>query len=189
MSAEAKALNLYLLQGKGLLETIFCGPEAQNQLEPWKSAFGEYGQWDYKNMSLSEQAELADKLAAEKKAEAARLAAAEDGKVYCVCGSLFHEGEAYCMSCGTERPEPTDTDPRDALSEETKEELKQAFAHFDTDGSGSITSEELGDVMRAIGQEPTEAELYDMINEVDESRDGKIDFDEFLMLMAVQMAQ
>ena len=76
-----------------------------------------------------------------------------------------------------------------ALSEETKEELKQAFAHFDTDGSGSITSEELGDVMRAIGQEPTEAELYDMINEVDESRDGKIDFDEFLMLMAVQMAQ
>ena len=82
-----------------------------------------------------------------------------------------------------------EADPRDALSAETKSQLKEAFSHFDTDGSGNITTQELGDVMRAMGQEPSEAELFDMIHEVDESRDGQIDFDEFLMLMAVKMAQ
>jgi len=102
---------MYLLQGKGLIETIVCGPVAQNDLEPWTSAFGEYGQWDYKSMSLSEQAELADKLAVEKKAEAERLAVEEEGKVYCECGACFAEEDSYCMSCGTERPEPVSWTP------------------------------------------------------------------------------
>jgi Ca2+-binding EF-hand superfamily protein len=33
--------------------------------------------------------------------------------------------------------------------------------------AGSITVQELGIVMRSLGQQPTEAELLDMINEVD----------------------
>lgn len=43
---------------------------------------------------------------------------------------------------------------------------KEAFTIFDKDGDGVITSKELGTVMRALGQNPTEAELQDMINEV-----------------------
>ena len=39
--------------------------------------------------------------------------------------------------------------------------------------------------MRSLGQNPTEAELQDMINEVD--ADGTIDFHEFLTMMARKM--
>lgn len=46
---------------------------------------------------------------------------------------------------------------------------------------------ELGTVMRSLGQNPTEAELQDMINEVDADGNGTIDFPEFLMLMARKM--
>lgn len=50
-------------------------------------------------------------------------------------------------------------------------EFKEAFSLFDKDGDGTICSKELGTVMRSLGQNPTEAELQDMINEVD--ADGK----------------
>jgi calmodulin len=44
------------------------------------------------------------------------------------------------------------------------------------DGDGTITTKELGTVMRSLGQNPSEAELQDMINEVDADGNGTIDF-------------
>jgi len=41
--------------------------------------------------------------------------------------------------------------------------------------------------MRSLGQNPTEAELQDMINEVDADGNGNIDFPEFLTMMARKM--
>ncbi|RXK40414.1 calmodulin [Tremella mesenterica] len=41
--------------------------------------------------------------------------------------------------------------------------------------------------MRSLGQNPTEAELQDMINEVDADGNNSIDFAEFLTLMARKM--
>ena len=38
--------------------------------------------------------------------------------------------------------------------------------------------------MRSLGQNPTEAELQDMVNEVDIDGNGTIDFPEFLAMMA-----
>ena len=52
------------------------------------------------------------------------------------------------------------------MSEEQIAELKQAFNEFDADGGGSINTGELGYAMRAMGMNPTEAELLDLINEV-----------------------
>ncbi|KAF7313850.1 Calmodulin-like protein [Mycena chlorophos] len=64
------------------------------------------------------------------------------------------------------------------------QEFKEAFSLFDKDGDGTITTLELGTVMRSLGQNPTESELQDMINEVDADGNGTIDFNEFLAMMA-----
>ena len=73
------------------------------------------------------------------------------------------------------------------LTEEQIAEFKEAFSLFDKDGDGCITTKELGTVMRSLGQNPTEAELQDMISEVDADQNGTIDFPEFLNLMARKM--
>lgn len=70
------------------------------------------------------------------------------------------------------------------LSEEQISELKEAFSLFDQDGDGNITAKELGVVMRSLGQDPTEAELQDMINDVDTDGNGTIDLAEFISMMA-----
>lgn len=46
----------------------------------------------------------------------------------------------------------------------------------ETSHLGQITTKELGTVMRSLGQNPSESELQDMINEVDADNNGTIDF-------------
>lgn len=62
-------------------------------------------------------------------------------------------------------------------------EFKEAFDEFDTDGSGAISSKELLGVMRAMGQNPTEDELLNLVMEVDMDGNGTIEFTEFLDMM------
>ena len=50
-------------------------------------------------------------------------------------------------------------------------EFKEHFEMFDRDGDGTITTSELGTVMKNLGQNPSQDELHQMISEVDE--DGK----------------
>src|SRR4028119_2239277 len=73
-----------------------------------------------------------------------------------------------------------------AITEEEVAKLWEAFQVFDGDASGAISSEELGQVMRSLGQSPNETELRDMIEEVDLDKSGSIDFEEFKMLMVSQ---
>jgi len=46
---------------------------------------------------------------------------------------------------------------------------------FDTDGGGDISTKELGQVMRMLGQNPTREELDEIIEEVDEDGERRDD--------------
>lgn len=75
------------------------------------------------------------------------------------------------------------------LSEDQMAELKDAFALFDKDGDGTITTSELGTVMASLGHFPTPTELADMINDVDADGNGVVDFSEFITLMSRKMKE
>ncbi|KAL4940770.1 hypothetical protein BDV06DRAFT_213222 [Aspergillus oleicola] len=72
----------------------------------------------------------------------------------------------------------------DNLTKEEIEQYREVFSVFDKDGNGDIDAHELGEVMRSLGQAPTEEELQDIIDELDVDRTGTIDFNEFLILMS-----
>ncbi|TRY90645.1 hypothetical protein DNTS_003706 [Danionella cerebrum] len=70
------------------------------------------------------------------------------------------------------------------LTEEQKNEFRAAFDIFVQDAEdGCISTKELGKVMRMLGQNPTQEELQEMVDEVDEDGSGTVDFDEFLVMM------
>ena len=67
------------------------------------------------------------------------------------------------------------------------QEFKEAFDIFDVDGGGTITVEELEEVMKSLGQKPTKAQLEATVREIDADGDGAIDFAEFLTMMLRKM--
>ena len=75
------------------------------------------------------------------------------------------------------------------LSEAQIDEFREAFNIFDTDGGGSIDTDELETVMRSLGQDPTPAELKKMVATADADGSGDIDFYEFVTLIAHKMAK
>merc|ERR1712176_1310215 len=62
-------------------------------------------------------------------------------------------------------------------------ELRDAFAVFDADGSGTISRNELKKLMKSLGQSLSNEELDAMMDEVDSDRSGEIDFAEFKAMM------
>jgi len=72
----------------------------------------------------------------------------------------------------------------DALSEEQIQDMKEAFRLFDKTGRDQISTGDLGTVMRSLGQNPTEAELAELMREISGET---VDFTEFLSLMGKQM--
>lgn len=57
---------------------------------------------------------------------------------------------------------------------------------FDKSRTGAIDVWELRQVLEAMGQKPTEEELFQMISEVDQSMSGTIGFGEFLRVIEKQ---
>ncbi|XP_029470682.1 calmodulin-like isoform X2 [Rhinatrema bivittatum] len=76
---------------------------------------------------------------------------------------------------------------QDQLSEEKIAEIKEAFSLFDKKGDGTVNIKEVGTVMRSLGQNPTEAELQDLINAADARGKCTISLLEFLTMMARKM--
>ena len=61
--------------------------------------------------------------------------------------------------------------------------MKEVFACFDKDSSGSVTTAELGLVLRSMNKNFNDAELKRIVSKFDVNGDGQIDFDEFLAMM------
>ncbi|CAD0082067.1 unnamed protein product, partial [Aureobasidium vineae] len=75
------------------------------------------------------------------------------------------------------------------LTPEQIKELKEVFNVFVSppkeDGSGTISAEELRNVMKSIGENLSDSEIDEMIKEADANGDGNIDYDEFVKIMSV----
>lgn len=61
-----------------------------------------------------------------------------------------------------------------------EEKLIEAFDRLDVDGNGYL---EIDDFKQLMGEEFNQQEVEEMIRSADKSKDGKIDFDEFMQMM------
>merc|ERR1712241_1023131 len=62
--------------------------------------------------------------------------------------------------------------------------LKVCFDLFDTKKVEFLSADDLGEIMRAMGFRPTEDELKEILEEIDEDGSGEIEFGEFSQLCA-----
>ncbi|XP_059079144.1 uncharacterized protein LOC131877481 [Tigriopus californicus] len=66
---------------------------------------------------------------------------------------------------------------------DTKEEIMKAFKLFDDDDTGKISFVNLKRVAQELGENLTDEELQEMIDEADRDGDGEVNHDEFLRIM------
>merc|ERR1712167_471780 len=70
------------------------------------------------------------------------------------------------------------------FSDQDKADFRKNFNLFDKKRTGAIPIGDMGTVLRSLGQNPTEAELAALMEEVDKDKSGTIEFDEFVDLMS-----
>ena len=63
------------------------------------------------------------------------------------------------------------------FTDEEVEDLREAFSLFDTDGDGTISLVELGNVMKSLGRTLSRSKLKEMIAIADTDGNGTIDFE------------
>ncbi|XP_031553590.1 myosin-2 essential light chain-like [Actinia tenebrosa] len=66
------------------------------------------------------------------------------------------------------------------LSERQVEEITDGFSLYDTVGDGKVDSHLLGEVLRALGQNPTNIEVAKVIKQLDPQGNRRVSIDEFL---------
>lgn len=64
-------------------------------------------------------------------------------------------------------------------------ELRKTFRLFDKNGDGQISVQELRESLSSLGEEITEEEAKEMIQEADVDGDGYINFEEFARVMVI----
>lgn len=65
---------------------------------------------------------------------------------------------------------------------------RKAFMMFDKNGNGTIDVQELKLALKALGQDPTDEELFVMISQVDEDGSKEIEFVEFVRAIQINKA-
>ena len=69
------------------------------------------------------------------------------------------------------------------LTRDSKEEIAKVFSLFDDDSTGAISFRNLRRVATELGENLTDEELQEMIDEADRDGDGEINEEEFLRIM------
>lgn len=73
------------------------------------------------------------------------------------------------------------------LTEEQKNDIREAFDLFDTEGTGQMDAKELKVALRALGIEPQKEEIKKMISSIDKDDTGTIDFTGFQEIMTQKL--
>ncbi|KAJ7508348.1 hypothetical protein B0H11DRAFT_1952647 [Mycena galericulata] len=76
------------------------------------------------------------------------------------------------------------THSRPELTDEQKQEIKEAFELFDTDKDGAVDYHELKVAMRALGFDMKKAEVLKILRDHDKSGHGLMDFEDFAKIMS-----
>lgn len=72
----------------------------------------------------------------------------------------------------------------DELPPEQIAVLQKCFNSFDREKTGSISTEMVAEILRLMGQPFDKKILEELIEEVDEDKSGRLEFDEFVQLAA-----
>jgi calmodulin len=70
------------------------------------------------------------------------------------------------------------------LTPEELAEFREIFNLVDLDKGGTISKDELKQLMTTLGLKPSQEELNAMVDEIDSDGNGEIDFDEFVNVMS-----
>ena len=73
------------------------------------------------------------------------------------------------------------------LSQQEIDSAREAFASFDTEGSGHIDVWQLRRVLKSLGHEPNDNDLFTLISSVDTDYSGSIDFEDFVTIVERQI--
>lgn len=76
---------------------------------------------------------------------------------------------------------------RPGFTDDEVEEIREAFNLFDTEGTGMIDPKELKAAMQSLGFQNKNPTVFEMISELESTRSGLIDFEEFLSGIASKL--
>ena len=74
------------------------------------------------------------------------------------------------------------------LSDEQRQEIKEAFELFDTDKTGTIDYHELKVAMRALGFDVKKQEVLAIMRDYDRDGAGQIEYPDFLEIMTSKIS-
>lgn len=78
---------------------------------------------------------------------------------------------------------------KDAGESELRDKLKPLFEQFDEDGSGAVSTDEVGKMAKSLGIEMNAKQLADLMIEADPDGSGEVDFEELLAVLKKQMKE
>ena len=67
--------------------------------------------------------------------------------------------------------------------------ITRADAIFDQNGDGTISADELKEVMNELGEKASEEDIERVLSRIDTNNDGAVDYNEFATVMTKEMVE